>query len=55
MCCHVTQQQNVMEYWQEDSASTAIPLTSAYDVVGQRNKIGGITFGPARVLRCVLL
>jgi len=38
----VTQQQNVMEYWREGSASTAVPPTSASDVVGQHNKIGGI-------------
>ena len=38
----VTQQQNVTEYWWEDSASTAIPST--FGIVGQRNKRGGITF-----------
>ena len=41
----VTQQQNVREYWWEDSASTAIPPTSTSNVVGQKNKTGGITFG----------
>ena len=40
----VTQQQNVVAYWQEGSTSTAIPSTSTSDVVGQHNKIGGITF-----------
>ena len=38
----VTQQQHVMEYWWEGSASTAIPPTSASDAVGQHNKIEGI-------------
>lgn len=37
-------QQNVMEYCCKDLACTVIPLTSAYDVVGQHNKVGGITF-----------
>jgi len=37
-------QQNVMEYWLECSTSTAIPPTSASDIMGQHNKIGGITF-----------
>jgi len=41
----VTWQQNVREYWWEDSDSTAIPPTSASDIVGQHNKIGDITFG----------
>jgi len=31
------------------SASTAIPLTSASDVMGQHNKIGGITFRAALI------
>ena len=42
----VTQQQNVMEYW-EGSASTAIPPTPTSDIMGQHNKIGGTTFGAA--------
>jgi len=41
----VTQQQDLMGYWWEDSPSTAIPPTSASDLVGQYIKIGGITFG----------
>jgi len=41
----VAQQQNVMEYCWEGSASTAISPTSASDVVGQHNKIRGDTFG----------
>ena len=40
----VTQQRNVTEYCQEGSASTAIPPTLTSDVMGQHNKIGGITF-----------
>ena len=39
----VTQQQNVMKYWWEDSASAAIPPASACTVVGQQDKIGGVT------------
>jgi len=44
-----TQQQNLMEYWWEGSTSTAIPPTSTADIVGQYDKIGGITFGAAIV------
>ena len=36
-----------MEYWWEGSASTAIPPTSASDIMGQQNKIEGITFSVA--------
>ena len=43
----VMQQQNTMEYWWEGSTTTAIPSTSASSVVGQHNKIGGITSGAA--------
>ena len=45
----VTQQQNVMEYSWEGSASTAVPPRSAFDVMGQRDKIEGITFREAFV------
>ena len=45
----VTQQQNAMEYWWKGSTSTSIPQISASDVMGQHNKIGGITFGAALV------
>jgi len=38
-----------MEYWWEGSTSAAILPTSASDVMGQHNKIGGITFGAALV------
>lgn len=43
----VTQQQNVMKYWWEDSASAAIPLTLTSDATDKHNKLGGITFGAA--------
>ena len=42
-------QQNVMEYYWEGSLFTAIPPTSAFEVVGQHNKIRGITFRAALV------
>ena len=45
----VTQQRNVTEYCQEGSASTAIPPTLTSDVMGQHNKIGGITFRAALI------
>jgi len=43
------QHQNVMEYWQDGSVSTAIPPTSASDVIGWQNKIGGINFSVALI------
>jgi len=43
----VTGQQNVKEYWWEGSTCTAVPPTSASDVVGRHNKIAGSTFGAA--------
>ena len=45
----VAQQQHVMECWWEGSTSTAIPPTSASNVVSQRNETGGIAFGAALV------
>jgi len=48
----VTQQQHVMGFWWEGSASTAIPPTSAFAIVGQHNKTGGITFRAALVAPC---
>ena len=51
----VTWQQNIIEYWQEGSTSTAIPPTSASDTVCQHNKIGGITFKAALVLKEILV
>ena len=51
----ITWQRNVMGYWQQDSASTAIALTCISDVVGQHNNIGGITFRAAiRVLTALV-
>ena len=50
----VTHQENVMEYWWEGSASSAITSTSASDVMGQNNKIGGITSGALLVLISLL-
>jgi len=44
-CCHVAQQQNLEEYCLEGSTSTAIQLTSAFDVMSQHNEIGEIIFG----------
>jgi len=38
-----------MECWWEGSASTGIPPTFAPDVVGQHNKIRGVTFRTALV------
>ena len=46
----VTQQQHGMGYWWEGSTSTAITPTSASDIVGQYNKIGGITSSAALIL-----
>ena len=46
--CH-TQQQIVTEYLWEGSTSSAIPPTSTSDIVGQHNKIGGITFRAALI------
>ena len=38
-----------MEYWQKGSTPIAIPPTLTSDIVGQRNKMGGITFGAALI------
>jgi len=46
-----TQQQNVMEYWWEGSTSTATLPTSTSDIMGQHNKIGGITLGAALLVK----
>ena len=48
----VAQQQNVTEYWWEDSVFTAIILTFASDVVAQHNKMGDVTFGTALIQSC---
>ena len=49
----VTLQKNVAWYWQKGSTSTAIPPVSASGIMGQHNKIGGITFGAAFVVKWV--
>jgi len=48
--CHFvrTGQQNVMAYWREGSTFIAMS-PSASDIVGQCNKIEGISFGAALV------
>ena len=51
----VTQQQHVVEYWWEGSASTARPPTYTSDVMDQYNKIGGFTFGLALIYNSDLL
>jgi len=47
-------QQNVTEYRQESSASAAIPPTSISDVMGQDQKIGGLSFRAALIYKCLL-
>ena len=42
-----------MEYWWEGFTSTATPPTPAPGVVGQHNKIGGITFRTALICNIV--
>jgi hypothetical protein len=37
-------QQNLTDYWQEGSTSTAISPTSTSDVMAQHNKIGDFNF-----------
>jgi len=36
-----------MGYWCEGTTCTIVPPQSASDIVGQENKIGGISFGAA--------
>ena len=45
----VIQLQHVTGYWWEGSTSTAIPLASDYDFMGQHHKIGGIIFSAGLV------
>ena len=45
----VAQQQNVVEYWQEGSTSTAIPSTTASNIMGQHKKNRRHNFGTALV------
>jgi len=40
-----------MEYWWEGSTPTAMPSTSTSDIVGQHNKMRGVTFG-ASLTKC---
>jgi len=42
---------NLIEYWWK--GSTASPPTSAYDIMSQCNRIGGITFRATLILRVV--
>jgi hypothetical protein len=37
-------------YWWKGSTSTAIPPASTSNIIGQHNKIGGITFGAPLLL-----
>ena len=48
----ITQEQNETEYWWEVT-STALTPTIASDVVGQLNKVGGITFRAVCTDGCV--
>ena len=45
----VTWQHDAKEYWWEGSTSTAIPPTSASDIVGQHYKVGDVTFRAALI------
>jgi len=45
----VTRQHSVMEYGWEGSAFITITTTSTSDIMGQHNKIGGITLGASFV------
>jgi len=47
-------QQNVKEYFWKGSTCTAIPPAFTSDVVGQHNKIGGLTCRAAFVDKCIL-
>ena len=51
----VIQQQNVTQYWWEDSTPTSIPPLSATDIVVLHHKIGGITFRTALVRTSMIL
>jgi hypothetical protein len=46
--CHTTTKLTV--HWREDSTFTTTSPTSASDVVGQQNKIGGIVYGTPYVV-----
>jgi len=51
----VAQQQNLVRNGLEGSIPAFIPPTSVSDVVGQQNKVGGITSGAVLVLLCYYL
>ena len=52
----LTRQHHVMECWWEGLPSTAIQPTSTSDIVGQHNKIGGVTSGATLVFeKCLVL
>jgi len=46
----VTQQQNTIEYWWEDSTSTVTQPASTSDVMDLHNKLGGIVFGATFII-----
>ena len=46
----VTQQQNIMKYCQEHSASTVIAPPSASDIIGQHKRLGDIAFGAVQLM-----
>jgi len=51
-CCHLLYgKKRIMKYWWESSTSTDISPTSASEIVGQHNKIEGITFRAAEIER----
>ena len=47
LCCHLSHTIQCKRYWWEGTISTAISPTSASDIIGQNNEIGGSTFGAA--------
>jgi len=49
LCYHLSHSNKLMKYWWEDSTSTAVPPTSASDIMSQSNNMGGITFGAALI------
>jgi hypothetical protein len=49
LSCYLSHGKKITICWQEDSTATAIPSTSASDVMGKHNKTEDITFGAACV------
>lgn len=46
--CHLSHTANVIEYWWEGSAPTAVPPpTPPFDILDQHNTLGGITIRAA--------